>query len=1098
MNESSSSLTGVHTADERLHQIVEEYARRLRQGERITPEEFAAEYPQFDEPLRALLRAASIMMAFGQESAQNASGMTTIPSSISGLLGDFRIDREIGRGGMGVVYQAEQVSLRRRVAVKVLPLLGMLDQQRLRRFKNEAHAAAVLQHPHIVSAFYFGCERGIHFYAMPFIDGLSLLEVVEHARRESGLAGDIEHRADPQATTEPLAALETVLSSPGTKRARRVAELGVQVARALEHAHREGVIHRDIKPSNLLVDRDGKLWITDFGLARVHDQGDMTLSGSVIGTLRYMSPEQLTDDQLVDQRTDIYSLGATLYELLALRPAFPESRRERLTRQVQEQEPVPLRRIDAFIPMDLETIVARAMTKERELRYQSAKDLADDLQRFLEQRPIVARPLGRIGRTWRWYRRSPAVAGLLTAVVLLSLMVGATGVLFGYRESEHRRQSDAAAEEARWQQYISDMHSAMAAYEQSNVGRALALLERHRPGPGEPDLRGFEWNHLWRRCHDDRLQLTVKETENLWSSAWSHDGGTIATGGESGLARLWDSQTGHLIHEFDGNQGCVGKVAFSLDDRILAAADVDGDICLWDLGSRALLRILKGPRLQVTGVVFSSDGTQLASGQLDNAIRIWDVATGGEVLSIHPENALDHPTKFTPIQFCGNGRLWVTGSDGTVRIFECGSGAELKKVWREELLYANQGTAALSSDQKIVATAARDGVIRLLDTETMSEFSSFGGRRAAIRSLTFAPGDRLLASSDSQGKVVVWNLEERKPYAVLEGHSGPVQGVAFSNDAQRLLTRGGDNTVKLWNLSAKPAANDVCQGHWCFPTCVAFSPDGRQMASGGADNVGGRVLLWNVATGRLEDIFERHSNWVWSVAFSPDGSEIASTGMDGTLRVWDRKSRSERMTIRTESENLQWVDYSRDGRQLICSGNQWLWFWDRDSGTAIRTVKLDDSHGSSRPALSPDGQHIAIGVNSDIVLLNYTSLELVSRFPCSTRAVQQVAFSRDGRTLACSDGSSVYLFSLNGKSLGTIISQFDIQSMDFSPDGRTLATGDSANQVHLWDIEHHSERATLHGHDHWVLAVRFSPDGKTLASASNDGTMRLWRSEPMR
>jgi serine/threonine protein kinase len=383
---------------------------------------------------------------------------------------------------MGVVYEAEQVSLGRRVALKVLPLLAMLDEQRLRRFKNEAHAAAVLQHPHIVSVFYVGCERGIHFYVMPFIDGLSLLELIEHARCESGVDDFSERQADSRANTLPLAALETVLSSPDTKRARRVAELGVQAARALDYAHREGVIHRDIKPSNLLVDRDGKLWITDFGLARVQGQGDVTLSGSVAGTLRYMSPEQLAGDCVVDQRTDVYSLGLTLYELLTLRPAFAASARPLLVRQIQEHEPTAMRQLDGSIPVDLATVIEHAISKDRDLRYPSAQELADDLQRFVDQRPIHARPVGRIGHAWRWYKRSPVVVGLLTTVVLLALLVAATGTMFGYRESEHRHEAEARREEAEWQQYVSDMHGAMAAWEHSNVGHVLEL-----PAPARPD-----------------------------------------------------------------------------------------------------------------------------------------------------------------------------------------------------------------------------------------------------------------------------------------------------------------------------------------------------------------------------------------------------------------------------------------------------------------------------------------------------------------------------------------------------------------------------------------------------------------------------------
>jgi hypothetical protein len=477
-----------------------------------------------------------------------------------------------------------------------------------------------------------------------------------------------------------------------------------------------GIVHRDIKPSNLLLDRDGHLWVTDFGLAMTEAGKNLTMSGDVLGTLRYMSPEQASGSgKLLDRRTDVYSLGATLYELLALKPAFSSRERQQLLRQVLEEEPTPLRRLDPKIPVDLETIIARATAKERELRYHTAQELADDLRRFLEDRPILARPASRLEKTWRWYRRSPLVAGLSLAVLMLLLIVTGSALLFAQRETAQRRVAEHNAEEAHWQQYLSDMHTAMAAWEDSDVGRTLELLERHRPKPGEPDLRGFEWNYLWRQCHDDRLLATINETRQVWGVEFSHDGRLLATAGASGLAKLWDSASGRLIHELDGNRVITTSVAFSPDDRILAVGGKGID--LWDLESRGTLRVMKVAGEDVIALVFSSDGQRLARGQMDHSLRIWDVASGNELRTIRPD-VHEHPATLVPKPPWDRQRLWTGARDGKLRLFDTDSGAELRMIRRDELSLSSLATFAISEDGKLAATGSLDGIIWLVDVET--------------------------------------------------------------------------------------------------------------------------------------------------------------------------------------------------------------------------------------------------------------------------------------------------------------------------------------------------------------------------------------------
>jgi eukaryotic-like serine/threonine-protein kinase len=341
-----------------------------------------------------------------------------------GTLGDFRLLREVGRGGMGVVYEAEQMSLRRRVALKVLPFVAAADPRQLQRFKNEAMAAAHLRHEHIVPVHAVGEERGVHYYAMQFVEGRSLAALI--AELQAPVASAAGGDATPLA-----AALSTERSSGSCRYYDWVARLGMQAAAALEHAHSVGIVHRDIKPANLLLDHEGRLWISDFGLAQIAGDAGLTFTGELLGTLRYASPEQvLARRGVVDHRSDVYSLGATLYELLTLRPLVEGRDRNELLRQIADDEPRLPRSADPSVPRELETVVLKALGKEPSDRYPSARDLADDLQRFLDRRPVVARRRTIADRLRQQVRRHPtfvaagaAVLGLLLAGSLLSMLL---------------------------------------------------------------------------------------------------------------------------------------------------------------------------------------------------------------------------------------------------------------------------------------------------------------------------------------------------------------------------------------------------------------------------------------------------------------------------------------------------------------------------------------------------------------------------------------------------------------------------------------------------------------------------------------------------
>jgi serine/threonine-protein kinase len=480
------------TAEGRVGALAEEFLERHRRGQGPSVDSYAAEYPELADEIRRLFPAL-LMMEQLKPALGDATGSFDSAVVVHGArlerLGDFRILREVGRGGMGVVYEAEQESLGRRVALKVLAAPALQDPARVRRFEREARAAARLHHTNIVPVFGVGEGEGLHYYVMQFIQGLGLDEVIAEVTRLRAAPGAVEGAAPPSeppdgptaaglarsliteqfapapppaddpAATESVASngpgepasgpppravadpsSQVVLSpavlwsvsvcDPGARYGRGVARVGLQVARALEYAHAQGILHRDIKPSNLLLDVQGTAWVADFGLAKAAEGEDLTHTGDIVGTVRYMAPERFKGR--CDARADVYALGLTLYEMLALRPAFDQADREALIRRVMEEEPLRLRQLDPAVPRDLETVVHRAIAKDPAGRYPTAAALAEDLQSFLEGKPVRARATGAFERSWKWARRRPAVAALL-ASLCIAVVSGLGAVTWQWR-----------------------------------------------------------------------------------------------------------------------------------------------------------------------------------------------------------------------------------------------------------------------------------------------------------------------------------------------------------------------------------------------------------------------------------------------------------------------------------------------------------------------------------------------------------------------------------------------------------------------------------------------------------------------------------------
>jgi WD40 repeat protein/serine/threonine protein kinase len=1099
-----------------LEQAAESFLARWRAGERPAVSDYETKYPALAAEIHDLFPALVLM----EEGRARVQAPTHARTQIPEQLGEYSLLREVGRGGMGVVYEAVQQSLGRHVALKVLPFNAHLPAEQLERFRREARAAARLHHTNIVPVFGVGEDQGIHYYAMQYIQGQSLDTVLEEVRRlrngdgatasakpstqvaqamlsgrfhragratkiadSSRLPSSLTEAATPPSTTRQVAATSGGTSSLQGPYYASVARIGLQVAEALDYAHSQGVIHRDIKPSNLLLDTEGRVWITDFGLAKAEETNALTESGAIVGTMRYMAPERFQGQ--ADARSDVYALGATLYELLTLRPVFEEPNRGKLLEQIVRREPPPPRRLDPRIPRDLETSVLTALAKDPGRRYATAGNLADDLRRFLTDRPIRARRTPWHERAWRWCRRNRGLsaAGGLTVAAAVAVVV--LSVVFAFQQNEAARElleqktaKGAALEHAEDLLATSTMMLAKSRFEENQAALAVDLLE-HVP----PRFQSTPWRLLKNYVAGSLFTLRG-HTGPVWSVSFAADCRVLASASGDGTVKLWDARIGQELRTLRGHTGAVMSLSFAADGQVLASAGGDGTVKLWDARTGQELRSLRGHMGKVMSVSFAADGQVLASASEDGTVKLWDVRTGQELRTL-----LGHTGAVTSVSFAGDGQALASASgDRTVKLWDARTGKELRTLRGHT---DNITSVSFAADGQVLASASGDKTVKLWDARTGQELRSQPGHMSWFRSVSFAADGQVLASARADGKIELWDARTGQELRTLLGHTTHVLCVSFAGDGQALASASGDGTVKLWDVRIGQELRTL-RGYTGGVKNVSFAADGQALASAS----GVEIKLWNARTGQELRSLRGHTGPVWSVSFAGNGQVLASASSDGTVKLWDVRTGQELRTLRGHADYVLSVSFATDNQVLAsASSDKTVKLWDARTGQELRTLRAHTGFVDS-VSFAADGEVLASASRDGTVKLwdARTGQELRT-LRGHTDRVTSVSFAPDGQVLASASwDQTVKLWDARtGQELRTLAGHTNwVNSVSFATDGQVLASASNDYTVKLWDARTGQELRTLHGHTGFVDGVSFAADGQVLASASQEGTVKLW------
>jgi len=1019
------------------------------------------------------------------------------------VLGSYKLMEEIGAGGFGLVFVAEQQQpLRRKVALKVIKP-GMDTREVIARFEAERQALALMDHPNIARVFDGGATpSGRPYFVMELVRGVPITEFCD----------------------------QNQLS------VRQRLELFIDVCQAIQHAHQKGVIHRDLKPSNIMVtmhDATPVVKVIDFGVAKAvgHQLTEKTVYTGftqMIGTPVYMSPEQAGMSGLdIDTRSDIYALGVVLYELLTGTTPFDKERLrtaayDEIRRIIREEDPPKPstrfttlgqaastvstnRKSDAehlrqLVRGELDWIVMKALEKDRNRRYESASAFAADVQRYLTDEPVQACPPSawyRFGKFARRNRVALTTAATITAALVLAVasLVGTVSVLAASNADikEKQQQTEKALDGEknakdelldvlkREQRTLYLKRIALAERElaANNLGRLEEVLDEC-----PLNLRGWEWRYLRR----GRGPFTYQGHGSwVFGVAFSPDGKHVASASKTGEIKVWERMTGTEVHRLLGHMAPASAVAFRPDGKQLASAGWDNTVRIWDLQTGKQFHSLTDHRECVTAVVYSPDGKFLASASGDSLILIWDAVTLQKLHTLHGGTRAACNLAFAP----DSRRLAASGLGEAITVWDATSGQKLYAIAGDKRLFER---VLFSPDGRSLVSAEFDGTVTFWDAAS-------GEHRWALHAdpgivgVALSPDGRRLATGGFERPVHIWDVETGQEALVLRGHTEMIHDLAFSADGEQLASASMDGTVKIWDASATPARMEAealtLRGFPAAVMSVAFHPDNKRLATASSET----VQLWNSVTGTELTALSGPRGIAAGLVFSRDGRTLATATYGGLIKTWDVETSKEGRTFRGGS-----VALSPDGQRVAAViGGGYINIWSTASGAE----ELPPFQGHSAPvqsiAFSPDGQQLATASwDMTAVLWNAATGKELHTLRGHSHVVMHAAFSADGRRVATAslDKTAKIWDAATGKELLTLHGHDDrVIAVAFSPNGKLLATASWDNTAKVWDAATGTEIETLRGHSGAVCCVAFSPDGKRLASGGGyikRGEVKIW------